>query len=283
MKKIGFIDLFIDEWHANNYPAWFRADALGSEFEPMLAWEEAPAGGRPLEVWCREIGMTPARSLAQVVEESDALCVLAPSNPECHERLAELALQSGKPVYVDKPFAPDRAAAERMFSLARKHGTPLMSCSALRYANELDSTRLGSSADVTLAAVRGGGGNFAEYVIHQAEIIGTLMGCGVQRVRRVGTGDAIHLLAEFRDGRTATLTWHPQLSFGVPILCTRQGAHSIDSLDGFFPNLITAVLKFFQSGQSPISPEETIGIAALTSAAIQAAQLSGSWVDCGGE
>ena len=29
-KKIGFVDLFIDEWHANNYPAWIKgvADAV---------------------------------------------------------------------------------------------------------------------------------------------------------------------------------------------------------------------------------------------------------------
>ena len=23
-KKIGFIDLYISEWHANNYPAWIK-------------------------------------------------------------------------------------------------------------------------------------------------------------------------------------------------------------------------------------------------------------------
>ena len=22
--KIGFIDYYLDEWHANNYPDWFR-------------------------------------------------------------------------------------------------------------------------------------------------------------------------------------------------------------------------------------------------------------------
>ena len=25
MKTIGFIDYYLDEWHANNYPAWIRA------------------------------------------------------------------------------------------------------------------------------------------------------------------------------------------------------------------------------------------------------------------
>lgn len=282
-KKIGFIDLFIDEWHANNYPAWFRADALGTEFELGLAWEEAPAGGRPLDTWCREMGMTPARSLAQVVEESDALCVLAPSNPEVHERLAELALQSGKPVYVDKPFAPDRAAAERMFRLAEKHGTPLMSCSALRYPGEIAAVQaVGfSGLDVSLAAVRGGGGNFAEYAIHQAEIIVTLMGCGVRRVRRLGEGEGICELVEYAGGRVASLAWHPEFPFGVPMLYGRHGARSLDNLTEFFPNLIHAILGFFQSGQSPIPPSETLEISALTAAAIEAAGNGGAWVEVG--
>lgn len=273
-KKIGFIDLFIDEWHANNYPAWFREAAPGGGFEMGLAWEEAPAGGRPLDVWCKEMGMTPARSIAEVVEGSDAICVLAPSNPEAHERLAELPLQSGKPVYVDKPFAPDRAAAERMFRLAEKHATPLMSCSALRYAAELAGAKAGDfvGQEISLAAVRGGGGNFAEYAIHQAEMIVALMGCGVQRVRRLGTGAAIQILVEYAGGRTGTLTWHPQLPFGIPVLVGPNKAVALDTLTNFFPNLIAAILEFFRSGHSPIPPEETLEIAALTAAAVNAAK-----------
>ena len=33
MKHIGFVDYYISEWHANNYPAWFKeaAEKLGLE------------------------------------------------------------------------------------------------------------------------------------------------------------------------------------------------------------------------------------------------------------
>ena len=37
MKKLGFIDFFIDEWHANNYPAWIREAKRGTEFELAYA------------------------------------------------------------------------------------------------------------------------------------------------------------------------------------------------------------------------------------------------------
>ncbi|MDZ4197913.1 MAG: hypothetical protein U1E27_01360 [Kiritimatiellia bacterium] len=48
MFKIGFIDLFIDEWHANNYPKLIRESRFKDEIEVALAWEEAPRGGKPL-------------------------------------------------------------------------------------------------------------------------------------------------------------------------------------------------------------------------------------------
>lgn len=280
-KKIGFIDLFIDEWHANNYPAWFRESAARGDFEMGLAWEEASAGGRPLDAWCAELGMTPARSIAEVIEGSDAICVLAPSNPEVHERLAELPLRSGKPVYIDKPFAPDRESAERMFRLAEKHGTPLMSCSALRFAAELMEAKAGNFADqkISLTSVRGGGDVFSEYVIHQAEIIVALMGCGAWRVRRQGKGGGIQILVEYDDGCIASLAWHPMLAFGAPVVVGEEKAVSLDTLSNFFPNLIAAMLNFFQTGRAPIPQAETLEVVALAAAAIQAAGSDGAWID----
>ena len=32
MRKIGFVDHYIDEWHANNYPAWIRESSFGGAF-----------------------------------------------------------------------------------------------------------------------------------------------------------------------------------------------------------------------------------------------------------
>ena len=155
MKKLGFIDLFIDEWHANNYPAWIKAARRGKEFELAYAWEKAPGNGRPLKKWCEGFGVTPLQSLEAVVEKSDAVFVLAPSNPEVHRELAEIPLQSGKPVFVDKPFAPSKTDAQAMFELAARHGTPLMSSSALRFSTELDAWR--NKPGTTYVETTGGG------------------------------------------------------------------------------------------------------------------------------
>ena len=114
MKTIGFIDHVIDEWHANNYPAWIRRLGAGA-FEVTLAWEEGPVppGKVDLAAWCAQQQVRPARSVREVVEQCDCLVVLSPDNMERHEALADLPLRSGKPVYVDKTFASSRAASCR--------------------------------------------------------------------------------------------------------------------------------------------------------------------------
>jgi len=281
MKKIGFIDLSIDEFHANNYPKWIKESSLGHAFDVALAWEETPKEGlRNLAQWCRDLQITPASSLEQVVEVCDAICVLAPSNPEVHERLADLALQSGKPVYIDKPFAPDRAAAERLFALADQHGTPVMSSSALRYGTELQQalreTMAGGSALFVNTA--GGGASFWEYAIHQVEMITTLLGTGARRVLQCGNGLAQHMVIAYPDERRAAMSLIPGQDFQVSA-ANREHTVILNQQTGFFTNLIDAILNFFATGKSPIDRRETIEIAAIVATGIKALETPGVWID----
>ena len=278
MKKIGFIDFFIDEWHANNYPGWIREAARSGEFELALAWEEAPRNGRPLTQWCAEMGLKPASSIEQLVEACDAICVLAPSNSEVHERLAEIPLASGKPVYIDKPFAPDRAVAERIFARAEKFGTPLFSSSALRFGDELIAARkeFASPEAVEMMITRGGGSSFWEYSIHQIEMIVSTMGIGIERVMQCGYGATAQTILEYRDGRRAAMTLHPKLGFAAS-LCGREQAVNADTMNNTFQNLIAAMLDFFAGGPAPVDRRETIEIAGVVAAAIDAQKCPDVW------
>ena len=280
-KKIGFIDLHIDEWHANNYPGWIRSRELAKDFELAYAWEESPnPQGRPLAEWCKDFGMIPAAFIEEVVEKSDAVIVLAPSNPEVHARLAELPLKSGKPVFVDKPFAPNRVEAEAMFALARQYNTPLMSSSALRYGNglraALKDTFAGKKAD--FAVTTGGGGNFPEYAIHQLEMIVAALGTGARRVKHTLDGKKLHMLIGYDDGRYAAASYHGWFSYTAALAHDDVGCMVTD-MDQMFENLLDDVLEFFNSGVSPIPAEETIEIAAILGAAVEAMSCPGTWVN----
>ena len=276
MKKLGFIDLFIDEWHANNYPAWIKTARRGTEFELAYAWEKAPQNGRPLEKWCADFGVTPLKSMEEVVEKSDAVFVLAPSNPEVHRELAEIPLKSGKPVFVDKPFAPSKADAEAMFELAAKHNPPLMSSPALRFSTELDAYR--NKPGTTYMETTGGGRSFWEYSIHQIEMIVSVLGTGAKRIMQCGANDVEHMVIQYEDDRRASVTYTPNAPFTTRLV--HEGKMIVNpQCSDFFPILLSEILDFFATGKSPIDTAQTIEIAALVAAGIKALEAKNVWHD----
>lgn len=279
MKKIGFIDYRIDEWHANNYPQWIRESSRKEDFDLVYAWqEEAQEGLRSLEEWCKDFKATPASSIEQVVEESDGIIVLAPSNPEVHERLAEIPLQSGKPVYIDKPFAPDKATAERLFAKAEKHGTPLFSSSALRFGAEIQQAVNETFKDQTVefAISAGGGTSFEEYSIHQIEMLVMMMGEGAERVMQCGSTNTSQMIIDYGSGRRCTMNLVPDHGFQ---LSAYRGKDTviINSMEDFFPGLIEAILQFFDTKCPPVSQKETIEIVHIMETGIQAQQEEDCW------
>jgi len=281
MRKIGFIDLFIDEeWHANNYPKWIRESPRKNDFELTYAWEERTnEGGTPLAEWCAEFGAEPTESIEELVDKSDAVIVLAPSNPEVHQRLAEIPLASGKPVYIDKPFAPSAKIAEEMFERAEKHGTPMFSSSALRFSPSLREAMKEASAEgsASFAETAGGGTSFEEYAIHQIEMLVMCVGIGAEKVMQCGSNDVNHMVIGYSDGRSAAMTLMPGHGFQAAFASGDSGV-SLDSMGDFFPGLIDAVLTFFADGERPIPKEETIEIARILEIGIKALNRRGEWL-----
>ena len=179
-KSIGFVDYYVNEWHANNYVGWIRevCEKLGEDFEVKYAWAELdsdPNEGVSTDEWCEKYGVEKCDSIDEICEKSDYIIVLAPSNPETHLRYAEATLKYGKNTYIDKTFAPDYKTACRIFDIAKSHGTAFFSSSALRYGPELRNT-VGACSMVTT----GGGSLFDEYVIHQVEMIVKSLGTGLR-------------------------------------------------------------------------------------------------------
>ena len=281
MKKIGFIDYSIDEWHANNYPAMIRDSQFTGEFEVALAWEETSiAGKKPLAEWCREHGVGLARSIEEVVDRCDFLVVLSPDNPERHEVLADLPLRSGKPVYIDKPFAPTRTAAERLFRLAWDHRTPLMTSSALRFAPALTRALKDQIGDepMMFAAARGPG-KFAVYAIHQLEMLVMSLGTGAHRVMQLGNDRSDLMVVDYRDGRRGTIALFPAYEFAMTLGFGKSGVLSLGRLEEFYEAFIREMLRFFLSGQCPVPPAETLEVIALVETGIRAFKALDTWVD----
>jgi predicted dehydrogenase len=280
MKTIGFIDYYIDEFHANKYLDLLRASStLSGKFKISYAWEEISKDGlRPLDKWCSENNVEKARNIEEVIDKCNVLCILAPSNPETHERLSDLPLRSGKPVYIDKPFAPDKATAIRLFEKAAANNTPLMSSSALRFASEMIKIRNESfkGQKINFVETRGGG-TFEEYSIHQIEMIVGLLGTGAKQVMQCGNTNVNHMAIRYADERCANMTIIPDQPFNLAI----QGSENslVTNLTDYFPNLLDAILEFYETKTPSVPKEETIEIISLMETGIKALQNPGEWIN----
>lgn len=285
-KKIGLIDHYIDEWHACNYPDMIARSRYGRDFEVAYAWEQAPAPGkRPLAAWCGDMGLVPCASIEETVARSDALFILAPTAPEHHERLAEAALKSGKPVYIDKPFCDTAAGAERMFALADLYGTPLTGFSALRFSASFTAMADGwRAAPPRFATARGGGaeGGFRNYGIHPVTMLAMCMGRGARRVMQLfGHGSGVDaLMVEYPGGRRGVVTRTPQSPFEL----TGAGAEefSVRASENFFESSMDEVLRFFSGGPEPLGRAEILEAVRIYEAGLAAQASPGVWVDVPG-
>lgn len=283
VKTIGFIDYFLDEWHANQYPAWLRrwAAELNLNWDVAYGWADIDKpGGLSTEQWCKTHGVQRAESLEELVERSDAMIVLSPDHPEHHVRLAELALRSGKPTYIDKTFAPDRAAAVDLFERAEAGGTPLFSTSALRYAEQIIAANATVGAnDISHLAVTGPGA-FENYAVHQLEMIVTLLGTKATRLKSLSAPNGgRHLLIEFEGDRQATFLQINNAPFQFMI----QPRGEADGLivpecSDFFPGLMKEMLHFFESGKPPVPREQTLAVMALLDAGRAALERRDEWI-----
>lgn len=271
--KIGFIDHFIDEWHANNYPAWIAEASKGQDVI-ALAWAPTDKpGGRTTAQWCADFGVGLAGSLREVVDGCDAIVVLSPDNPEQHPALCPVPLSSGKPVYVDKTFATDTATAKDLFAQAAAGGSPVYSSSALRYADEIlgRDAAFANPAEVVSVDVRGPG-ELPNYGVHQLEMVTALMGTGARRVRWEGETLSIDF-----GSRRATIAFGAD-DFAFEAANRAGQTWSVPVCHNYFPNFVAAMLKFFHTRVPSVPAAETVEIMALREAGLAAQKAPGQWV-----
>ncbi len=282
MKKIGFIDFFLDEWHANNYPAWIRenAKAVSRDVDVAYAWAKTSApSGMNTAAWCAQYQVQALQSIEEVVEKSDYLIVLSPDHPQYHEELSYLPLMSGKPTYIDKTFSPDLQSGVRIFALADQHHTPMFSSSALRFAKELAGYPDEMVNRKTLEYVATfGPGVFANYSVHQLEMIVSLLGPGAKRVKSLSSKHGIFLSVEYTSGQRASMLQMQQTPFQVSMQLAAGDGVFISDCSEIFPRLIHAMLDFFETGKPPVPKEETLEIMALIQAGHQALASNDIWV-----
>ncbi len=277
MKKIGFIDYYLNEWHADNYPKWLKTLSEG-EYEVAYAYGEIDCpfdGSLTNAQWCEKQGVELVSDIHELVEKSDCLVVLAPDNCEKHLALALPAVASGKPVYVDKTFANSKAEAEEIFATAQKSGSPCFSASAFRCSQKLGAVK---TEDIN-GVVAFGHLEPVNYLVHQIEPIVALMGRDVVSVMYTGCEARPAWQLRFADGRSASINMMQNEWKHYFVINHQDKNETIALDDDVFTNLMKAILEMFQTGKEFVAKEDTIAIMAIREKCLQAMDKPFEWLD----
>ena len=118
------------------------------------------------------------------------------------------------------------------------------------------------------------------YAVHQLEPIVALMGRDVRRVKCFSAGEAVTvMLMDYGGGRMASFTQtpNPYAEFNFTVSDGTSGQR-LDSSD-FYLNTMHAILRFFETGISPVPAEDTLAILTLIEAAKRGRQQPDCWIE----
>jgi len=281
MKKIGFIDYYLHNWHSDHYPALIDKYSDG-EMKVCYAYgcDDAPLDGGKMSnrEWAEKNGIEYCETIDEVVEKSDYLVVLSPNDPDQHLRLCEKPLMSGKPVYIDKTFAPDKETAIKIFDIADKYNTPCFSCSALNFADEYQD--LVKERDNILTMRLSSPNAFEIYSIHMIEPIVKLMAEPAKRVMCVGAMPFPSIVVEFESGRTAQFsTYISGVAMSAIVGFNDGKARTLDIKSPFFDNFIKGMVEFFRTAEMPVPHSQTIDVIGIRTTALKALETPFVWLD----
>lgn len=199
-----------------------------------------------------------------------------------HAPLALPWLRAGIPVFVDKPFACSVADAAAMVEAAARRVTPLLSASALRYAEEILDYDAGpvqgahTHAPATLHPANPG---LFHYGVHGVEMLYALMGGpGCRTVRCVTLDGADGVLGVWGDGRLGAMRGLRAGPGGYGFTAFGAKATVSARVDTTFiyRNLLRVVVAVLGGRIKPqVSPEELVEVVAFQEAALRSARMDG--------
>lgn len=268
-RRLGFVDVKADNFHANTYRDLLRGDLAGRGWTLAACRAEQVEGGR---AWAKAAGVPHAETWDELNDRCDAFVVLAPSNPEAHLPMVKALAGYGKPVWVDKTFATGLADARAIFAVADAAGIPLETCSALRSTAAQAAARdLGRDA-LRHVVAWAPGGTAREYLVHPLEMAVSVLGPGAVRLERRGDDKNWQVFIEFTGGRTALvhLALGSDLPFSATLATREEVRHVTVDGDTLFRDAFSSVLDFLDRRAPTFDRAETLAIMALLEAALGA-------------
>jgi len=215
-------------------------------------------------------GITILNEMSDMVDKVDGVLVLT-RYPYKNLEYAKPFIEAGIPTFIDKPFAPNVEVAYEIVRLARRHSTPIMSTSALRYAIEHKSLKKFIEEKKKIwGGVMIAPGDFRVentlYGVHAIEILSALFGRGIEKAwgTEFEMNGKKHVLVNvvYKDGKAFSLhlgspyyKWQITLvSEGASISATIGNAYE------YYRRTINNIIKMIRERVEPINLMDTLEV-----------------------
>lgn len=191
-------------------------------------------------------------------------------------------LAAKKPVYIDKPLAGSLKDAVEIVRLARENHVPIFSSSSLRYPPESFAAKFAKIGDITSvysigpAEFEAHHPDFFWYGIHCVEALYTVLGPGCVSVQRTHAENTDIITGVWSDGRVGIAQGNRKTfkGYGVTAVGTKGVATAGEKQN--YSGLTTEIMKFLQTGISPVAPETTLELIAFMEAADESKRHGGA-------
>ena len=214
-------------------------------------------------------------AIEALVEKVDAV-LLESVDGRTHLNQVRPVFKANKRVFIDKPFAASYADAREIVRLARESAVPFFSSSSLRFVSDVQAIKKDDKHGGITGAFTFGPENLEPhhpdlfwYGIHAVEMLYTLLGPGCERVTRVKTDSGDTVVGTWRDGRIGTMRGliTGRQDYGAVVFGMNAVLATPVPMRSDYRHLVAEIVKFFQTGVPPVSPDETLEIMAFMEAA----------------
>jgi len=240
-----------------------------------------------VEGYTRELqdkyGVKIVPTIEELCQQVDAV-LLESVDGRPHLEQARPVIRAKKPLFIDKPVAGSLRDAIEIYRLAKESNVPVFSSSSYRFYDSMVELIKASVGEIRSAISYGPAHlephhpDLFWYGVHPTEALFTVLGPGCESVVRTSTPDTDVITGIWSGGRIGTLhaikagaTPHKVIIFGTKAVADQKGS-------GDYAPLVQEIIKFFQTGVAPVSPEETIAIFAFMEAADESKRRGGARV-----
>ena len=221
------------------------------------------------EIVTNKYGVIPVEDVEEFMTVVDAV-IIGTVDGRNHLEWFKKVVSHSKPVFIDKPVVMNSGEMKELINLSKIYNTPVMSSSSLRFSESVvqsKNTEIQSGYFYGPTPRQDKMPGYFWYGIHLVEMVVTIFGPQVEKMKLETYKDCEQIHMTFSNGKHAIIRgeneWHNR--FGA-ILHSKENVHALrlwEEEKPYYAGLTEQIVRFFETGVSPVPIEETEEIVGL--------------------